>query len=224
KRSDSRCDLRVLDVSCCERLANRNCSCLLLIQLPTRVQIVKIQNRVEYQEVAPLSLASPDRVDRVGDHVPSADRHVDHGRVLRDLGAAIQKSGYQQVASIAVAQDDPRPILRGNDADPVATLLIGYGNRLPYFSARLIGYFGNCSSLRRIRIISSPATRHAVAIFSRRSTAASSTNCIPDIEDWSVVGISRKSLAVTVSNRARRVDKLCSQYAADGLQSLSRLN
>src|SRR5262249_197391 len=97
-------------------------------------------------------------------------------------------------------------------------------NRLPYFSARLIGYFGNCSSLRRIRIISSPATRHAVAIFSRRSTAASSTNCIADIEDWSVVGISRKSLAVTVSNRARRVDKLCSQYAADGLQSLSRLN
>src|SRR5215218_4060357 len=75
------------------------------IELPSRVQAVVIEDRVQHQPVAALGLAAPDRVVREEDHVAFLDRDIHDHRTLRDLGTGIEETGDQQVARVAVAED-----------------------------------------------------------------------------------------------------------------------
>ena len=64
----------------------------LLVKFPAGVQVVEVQDRVEDEKVAPLSLSAPDRIVGEEDDVPPLDRHVDYRRVLRDLIATIEQA------------------------------------------------------------------------------------------------------------------------------------
>src|SRR5439155_21975708 len=84
------------------------------IELPSRVQLIEIQQRVEHEEIAAFGLTAPDRVVRERYDVPFVERHVDDGGVLRDLVAVFDEAGDEQVFRIGVPQDDARPLRRRN--------------------------------------------------------------------------------------------------------------
>ena len=116
-------------VRACFLLSPPRCSSgggLLLIQLPPRVQMVEIQDRVEHQEVAALRLAAPDRVVREQHHVALVERRRrSTAGVLRDLAAAIEQARHQQVARVGVAQDTRGRCAGGITLIAVAQLLVG---------------------------------------------------------------------------------------------------
>src|SRR5262245_10315559 len=59
------------------------------VQLPACVQVVKVQNRVEDQEVAPDRFAAPHRIAGEQYHVALLERRIHDDRALRDIAAAI---------------------------------------------------------------------------------------------------------------------------------------
>src|SRR5262249_60767019 len=61
------------------------------VQLPSRVEVIEVHQRVEDQKVAALRLTAPDRVVRERDHVALVERDVDDGGMLRDLGTVFDE-------------------------------------------------------------------------------------------------------------------------------------
>src|SRR5438128_546680 len=55
---------------------------LFSVELPSRVEVVEIQNRVEHHEITTDRLAAIDGVRGEQDDVPFLDRNVDHGGAL----------------------------------------------------------------------------------------------------------------------------------------------
>src|SRR5438477_8593525 len=62
------------------------------VQLPPCIQAIKVQHRVEDEKVTALGFAAPDGIVREDDDVPFVERHIDDGRVLRDLAAVLHKT------------------------------------------------------------------------------------------------------------------------------------
>jgi hypothetical protein len=61
------------------------------IQLPPRIQVVKVHYRIEHQRIRPHRLPTIDRVDRKEHDVPLLQRRIDDGRPLRDVVPAAQQ-------------------------------------------------------------------------------------------------------------------------------------
>jgi hypothetical protein len=61
------------------------------VQFPSGVEVVEVQDRVEYHEITTDGLTPIDRVVREQHDVSFPHRHIDHDRPLRDIGAAIEK-------------------------------------------------------------------------------------------------------------------------------------
>ena len=83
---------------------------LLRVELSPRIQIVKVQDRIEHERIRPDRLPAIDRIDREQHHVPLFHRRVHHRRPLRDIASAAQQTGNQQVVLRRAAQRDARTL------------------------------------------------------------------------------------------------------------------
>src|SRR5262249_18334195 len=108
------------------------------IELSADIQAVKLQDRVQDETVAAPGLGPPDRVVREEHHVALLDRHVHHGRMLRDLLAVVDEARDEKILGVGVAQHDARPLGGWDDEDRVALLVVGQGHGLPELRLRLL--------------------------------------------------------------------------------------
>lgn len=68
------------------------CCRLFFGQLSSRIQLIKVQNRVENQEVAALGFGAPERVVGKEHNVALANRNVNYGGVLGDFVAGFEQA------------------------------------------------------------------------------------------------------------------------------------
>jgi hypothetical protein len=64
---------------------------LVPLNLPPRIQVIEIQNRIQHERIRPAGLASINRIDGEQDDVPISGRHVHHRGMLRDLIAGLHQ-------------------------------------------------------------------------------------------------------------------------------------
>ena len=143
-------------------------------------------------------------------------RHVDDGRVLRDLVAGLDEPGDQQIASVGVAEHDARSRRRRNDIDAVAQLLVGDLRGLPHLDARLGWNVDARAPLWHVGIIGrSPARRPIAAIVGAQTSAAPARRAVAHVEDRTVEAPQREIIAVAERDGARGVDHFRSHNTAD---------
>src|SRR3981081_4525583 len=126
------------------------------IQLPARIEVVEVEQRVENEEIAADRLAAVHRIVGEQNHVSLAHRRVDHHWPLRDVGP-IEQSGHEQIALIAESEDPPGPQRGRNDVQRISQLLIGYRSRLPRLKRLplwdIIARVQSDSTLRGVKVL-----------------------------------------------------------------------
>src|SRR5204862_1137275 len=195
---------------------------LLRVHLPSRVELVEIQERVEDEEIAAFCLTAPDGVVRKRDHMTSFERHIDDCRVLRDLAAVLDQPRHEQVLRVRVAQDNARACGWRNHVDAVAELLIGDGHGLPHVGARLHRHLDAGPALRRVLIVGGAAPGRPIPpVVGTEAPAPAASENTRDVEDRTVVAPERQIVRVTVGDGARGVDRPGPDDAADDAQPLT---
>src|SRR6266446_4502131 len=145
--------------------------------------------------------------------------------MLRDFVATVEQSRNQQVPRVTPTQYHARPLGCRNQSNQITTLLFIDWRCFPNFGGWLLGNFCRRSPLWRVRIIDRPAARRAIG--SARSAATSTTAAarnVADVEDRSLKTIDGKRIAITVSDRAGRIDKLRLQDVANCAQTRRALD
>src|SRR6185437_10394197 len=98
-------------------------------------------------------------------------------RTLCEVAPSVQQARHEQVALIGVAQHGARPLIRRNDVERVAKLIVGQRRRRPgralwaRAGKELTFLHRGGATLRNVRIVRRAATRRA----RRSATAATST-------------------------------------------------
>src|ERR1051326_5951477 len=87
-------------------------SVLLVIELPPRIQIVEVHDRVQHERITPDRLPAIHGIDREEHQVPLPPGRVDHDRPIRDLAASLEQAGDQEVALRREAEHHARPLVR----------------------------------------------------------------------------------------------------------------
>src|SRR2546430_2924559 len=170
-------------------------SVLLLVELPARIQIIEVENRIEDQRITSRRLSSPERIQREQDDVTALERRIDYRRMLRNLVAAVEQSRNQEVARIAPTHYHSRPLHRRNQANQIAALLFIDGRGFPGLArGRRLGKFCRRPALDYIRIIDGASAGEALrpAAAATAASAAAAARDVADIEDWSIETIDRK--------------------------------
>ena len=100
------------------------------VELPSNIQPIVVEERVEHQEIAADRRATLHRIVSEQDDVPFSKRDVDDHRPLSDI-VTIEKARRQELALIGKPQNNPRPERRRNDRERIAQLLVCHGSGLP---------------------------------------------------------------------------------------------
>src|ERR1051326_5938170 len=117
--------------------------------------------------------------------------------MLRDLVTTIQETGNKKVPAISVAQHDARPLVRRNQADSIASLLVRHRRCFPCLnSRRRLGHLRRGAALGNGRIVSGPATRSSL-----RTTWPTPTTAVVDVVDRTVEAVHPQPVAVAVRDR-----------------------
>src|SRR5215471_17886604 len=86
-------------------------------------ETVKIQDRIEDEEVTALRLTAPHRITREQHDVPPIYGNVHHRRMLGYFVTAVEQTRDEKIAIIGVAQDHAWTKLRRNGVDSIAKLV-----------------------------------------------------------------------------------------------------
>src|SRR5262249_44619396 len=114
----------------------------------------------------------------------------------------------EQVPSIAISKNHSRPESRRYHEDPVASLLIGHGKRLPRFSSRLLRRLNEGTPLRRVRLVGYAAARWPFgAALGGPAAPAPSAKDVTEVKDRAVKAIDSLLFSISVCDRARRIDQ-----------------
>src|SRR5437773_3037049 len=89
------------------------------LQLSPRIQIVELQNRIQHQRITPDRLPAVHRIDREEHQVPLPSRRVDHDGPVRDLAAALEEAGDQEIALRCEAEHHARSLVRRDDGERI---------------------------------------------------------------------------------------------------------
>src|SRR4051812_30724098 len=103
-------------VNPCEKLLPRRC-------LPTRIQIIKVHDRIENERIRSHRRPAIQRIVREQHDVTALEWRVDDYWPLRDVAAAIQQSGHEQFTLIREPKRHARTLIDRNDVQRAAHLL-----------------------------------------------------------------------------------------------------